>query len=1802
MLNKKSNKKNKNKEVKPKEIRRLASKLKSLFQVVSKKQHGFDASAIDAKMTAKLDAHGSKSAKRVAKQLAKKTKVDNKRRTVKLTTPQKIGRFVYAGSSMLVVALIALFVNSYLSKPVLLSELKDEVSIPAIELRASSKTASGYIATDSDFVVNMQTAPVKNPKKIFTISPKVDFDVVADEGKNGSTQYKIQPSEALQKDTVYTIAIAKGAEFEGGARLRKDLTWVMKVEPDFALIGITPRDRSYNIPTNSVIEFEFNHKNLDVDEFENHVTISPSVDGRFELYGLKIVFVPNDKLQADTEYRVVVDDKFTNLIGDKLPQAYSSTFNTAYKEGSSSTYFQWYESPSAINTTTNAISTGVAVSPNQDVKFTLYSVAKDEIESKFGRGFEIVVLPDSAKKVVSKVSTGSFEYIPQAKGYYVLEASISGNRKIYKVFLKTELTAVVDFNFQGTSGFVYNLDTEKAVSGLDVKIVATDGVSKTVKTDSKGYFKTDISGEYILIENGSDLFSMTVDTWFMYYHSQNGKNKAQLNFDKPIYSAGDTMNFNGIVRTLEGKDIVVPADVNQVEISIYFNDYSTPRSENQLYAPIYEGSVKVDPRYGVFDGSIEIPKNIGSGFLYINLKINGIYVLSDSLMISDYAIPKEKYTLSLDKELYQEGDHVGVDVRGEDYAGRPLIGKKIKVVVGISGAEANVFDDGVPTENTGYGSDTIFEKTLTLNKSGRNGFTVDVGEYVDTMVDRVSPIYNVTVNATPVSQDEYIDATMDNAYIALSSFDIQVKSDINNKVLKQGDSVILNFEGKDIWSNKVHGNENFNVMVERYWYEKIQTGTEYSESTKTQVPVYHVQRQNEYLEPYNLSLNANGNATLKLTDLKKGSYNVTVNYEDDTTYGTRQLTNRYRDVFEVTYTQPYSNSQDRVDIRFSGAGEIGESINVEVSSPEKGNGLVLISDSALVDSKPFTLKNSEDTYKFNLKVTENYYPYGQLCAVVIRSDTSKYGIGKYFESDCAIFSPKSDIGALDVQIKTDKETYKPGEDVTVTVNVKDENGKPVQANVALSIANKALLDSFNKYELDLEVDYLRDQFYTGLKSNPNWQISKYDEMGGLGAGGGMGNVYGRDNFTDTPLWAPSIKTDSNGVATTTFKATDMLTTWFIRAIAVDSKDKFGYASDEFKTTLTASVDLDEPHFLRVGDSYKMDVSIENYAGSSRGKLIVNCDGCKEKQKTYDVDVNNNEIKDYKFTLEPATGSELLTISAEYLVDGKRIDKITKEIPVIQKGVKLFDTAVGTINPSDRAFIADLDLSGKFNADTTNIDVTVGRKLQFGNMLYPVSVTSGSTRELANAIKINSMLYEDYDSFELNISKSAIKESIKSAYERLRQNQATNGGFGDLSYDAVNIVASTDAAEAFVAVERMGLSVSDIQKTSLASYLADKISNKTTSPIDRVRAYKGLSALDRDYALLYSEIVLDLFDDIQKDDEVEYRLSDSPLAVAYLMQAYTNIGSTGDTAYWAKSLNNMVEINEQYAHWSDPYSQYDVEKGDGYVTAQVYLALAPIEQWNLKFLTRNWMAQNGQWSNVNSTDYAASVYAMLVADKQDVGELLSNAEFEININGQSVGNYKIKKGVASSMAVSIDSKYLKDGNNQIKVISNSNDELYVTVQSKYIGQPDTFTDRFDIKREFYNLSTGKKLSPSSLQYFEPIKVRATVSTDKAAKDVVITDYVASGFEPINFVSSSVPAEYRDLFFTWKGGNNANKWGAVSFEKVEFIAYEMKANKEYVYEYVMVPSYIGSGYAGGTQVFERTDVNGGSFIGGGVVTVK
>lgn len=199
---------------------------------------------------------------------------------------------------------------------------------------------------------------------------------------------------------------------------------------------------------------------------------------------------------------------------------------------------------------------------------------------------------------------------------------------------------------------------------------------------------------------------------------------------------------------------------------------------------------------------------------------------------------------------------------------------------------------------------------------------------------------------------------------------------------------------------------------------------------------------------------------------------------------------------------------------------------------------------------------------------------------------------------------------------------------------------------------------------------------------------------------GVTPIAQRENFDALAVFAPAVKTDSNGRATVDVKLPDNLTRYRITAVSVDAGKRFGKSESNITAKQPLMVRPSAPRFLNFGDKAEVPVVVQNQT---------------DEDMLVDVVVRATNA----LLSEPGavqTGSALAnSLGKRVLVKANGREEVRFPVSTVKAGTARFQIAVSSGKYSDAAEIS----LPVWTPATTEAFATYGTTDQNGAIIQPV---------------------------------------------------------------------------------------------------------------------------------------------------------------------------------------------------------------------------------------------------------------------------------------------------------------------------------------------------------------------------------------------------------------------------------------------------------------------------------------------------
>jgi alpha-2-macroglobulin len=669
---------------------------------------------------------------------------------------------------------------------------------------------------------------------------------------------------------------------------------------------------------------------------------------------------------------------------------------------------------------------------------------------------------------------------------------------------------------------------------------------------------------------------------YPYRRSEYGHIKAWGTTAQGVYKVGDTVQYKILLRNQNNLNFVPAPEGNY-----------TLKVADPMGKIIHESNnLKLNDFSSIY-GEFNLPKTAGVGWYDFQLTANFAdytwYPMR--VLVSDFTPAPFRVSNEIHGQKFSSGASLTVETLAKLHGGGAYSNAETRVTAIL---KPQTFNSTNPIAKNFYfdvsgdfEEDTIFQTTQNLDANGALLTTFDLPEaavlYGQIMIE----------SAVKDERGKNITSSTTARYVGRDRFVGSYQRDWLASTDKLADVqlLVVNADG-----NPVTGT-NIKVLIER-------------EETKA---VRVKGAGNAYLTQYETSwVQEEGcNQAKLISDLEPiscnfqptqaGSYRLTASIKDSA--GLEHQTEHYIWVTGAGRSMWAMNSENGLSILpEQNSYAIGEVAKYLIKNPyQQAKALVTVERLGVLDS--WVLDVTDSIQVIEIPVKENYAP-GFYVSVTLFSprvdlplDANQVDLGKptyrlgYVKTEVA-----QPYKQLSVEIKSDKQIYRPREEVQLEFAVNNQSQEPVE--LAVIVLDEAVFDLIqggknyfdphkNFYSLE-QLDMANFSLLTRLIGR-----QKFEKKGASAGGdGGMGLTMRSINKYVT-YWNPSLIPDAQGLAKANFTLPDNLTGWRVLVIAVTPNDKMGLSDAKFVVNQPIELRPIMPNQVLDGDKFYAGFSLMN---------------------------------------------------------------------------------------------------------------------------------------------------------------------------------------------------------------------------------------------------------------------------------------------------------------------------------------------------------------------------------------------------------------------------------------------------------------------------------------------------------------------------------------------------------------------------------------------------------------------------------
>jgi hypothetical protein len=807
--------------------------------------------------------------------------------------------------------------------------------------------------------------------------------------------------------------------------------------------------------------------------------------------------------------------------------------------------------------------------------------------------------------------------------------------------------------------------------------------------------------------------------------------------DRPIYRPGQTVYFRAVVRQA-------------------FDGQYTDAAISNLALTLSDGYGKTWPfdlplsGFGTAHGEFAIPADTQPGYYTFQNDELGVYF---SFTVAEYRKPEINLSIQFDPAEIQSGQPLQASVDARYFFDAPSGNLPVEWTLYAAGDYFYLPDYRVgtftdrwlnPDTYSGYGG-------LGKNVLSGKGITGSDGKLViDIPADKLPEFQNrQTLTLEVTAQDESGQPVSARATAKLhpAEFYAGIRPDV--WVGQAGSAISFDVLTVD-WAGEPRGSRPLHASFSSVVWQRKETGNSYGERSYKFTPVFTEIASTDF------ATGADGRSRLEFTPPKAGTYLLDVSGG-----GARSQTLIWVGGTEQTVWPNLPHDQVSLTADRDSY-QSGQTAKIFIPNPLGAETLALVSmeRGTIHSSQVLTLGPSGTV--FSLPLTDSDAPNIYISATLVGGDAFLQGY-----INLSVENPRR---VLNVELTSVPQRAGPRDPVTFSLRVSDSDGKPVQGEFSLAVADLAALALADPNSLKIVQQFTQEEplgvgTALSLAADPVRGIYFAGGRGG-GGGDGAGPAAVREKFPDTAYWNAEIVTDANGSATVSMTLPDSLTTWQVDVRGLTRDTRIGQAEMQIVTTKELLVRPVTPLFLVAGDHMEVGTVVHN---NTTGKLEVkvslqavnfNLDKDSKQTQTVTIAAGGRTLVSWWGTAQDAESADLVfSAQAGSLSDASR--PVNGAVPILHYiSPQTFNTA-GILSTSSSKLEA-VSLPRSFDPSGGGLSVELSPSLA-ANILSGLDCiedppSTASNEYLASYVLPNLEVYRALQ--DAGLEDAALKERVQ----------------------------------------------------------------------------------------------------------------------------------------------------------------------------------------------------------------------------------------------------------------------------------------------------------------------------------------------------------------------------------------------------------------------------------------------------------
>lgn len=923
--------------------------------------------------------------------------------------------------------------------------------------------------------------------------------------------------------------------------------------------------------------------------------------------------------------------------------------------------------------------------------------------------------------------------------------------------------------------------------------------------------------------------------------------------DRPIYRPGHTVYIKGIDRIgFDGAFESLPNTTADLIV--------TDARGGEVFAT----KVEIND-YGTFNTEFVVPEDAALGRYTIS-----VLGAHSGFSVEEYVPAAFKLEAETNQEEYFDGDTMKIDVQADYYFGVPLSGGTLTYGITTQDYHFDRYEGEYFKFGKGwyycyycsYGDQFLMRGEADIDDWGRATIEKNISFEKFFEDGESSKLFNVFITAKDASGRSV--SVQKSFIVHKADFYLGVKTDryserVNTPVTIKAKTVDIN--GQEIAKKKLTRTIE-KVTWETFRRQEVDGGF-----------YYRSEERREEIDKKTIATDKFGDWQEDYTFAEEGRYSITISGEDERGNTVTSETFLYIYGTGSVLVPPNNNYELQTQLEQSEL-SVGDTAKLIITAPyEKAKALITAERGQVYNSWIVDVVGGVYVHEFPVK--SEYTPNVHLSTLLFSPDPEV----KFGSSELTVGREEHE---LDIAVTANKETYLPGEEVTLEVEVKDNNGSPVSAEVSLAVADLSVLALKGNPKKN-PLTFFYNGFPLSVTTASNLKHILYEQdipLGTKGGGGGSPDDLAkkkRGDFRDTAYWSATVVTDASGRATVSFTLPDNLTTWQIESLGVTKDTKLGVNYEEFTTKKQLMAVPKKPRFVVPGDQFFLGAQVFNQTDENKTVTIELSSDTLEFPdiKTDDVFVNKGESKMVYFPVTaPASmvaGTHTFTFKASA---DSFVDEAEQSISITPNET-YETTATAHFTKEDKAFeyvyVPEEVLPDKGEL-TINANATLAVFMSDA-LEYMVTYPYGCSEQQASSLAVIALLTKAFavpnvdgelPMIEFDGVTYSPEEVVRKGLNNIYANQKPDGGFAyyPTLKSGSSPILTLHVYEALTKLEQSGFEVredvmsnarnyiesrsysvhsnnyeDDLELTILAEYvLREREPNRETGLTEKVRSY------------------------------------------------------------------------------------------------------------------------------------------------------------------------------------------------------------------------------------------------------------------------------------------------------------------------------------------------------------------------------